>query len=256
MSVSISPSSVAAAKRVGPCERSIGGGLAEPIDLKVVHSASEAKRPVALLIEGRPLIRDCLERCILRAYEVELRTVATVDEALALIRPGKVDLAVLIVDGPAAAEGNLKHISRLVECDGAAPTIVVADGNDLGEIVRVMKAGARGYISTNMPLDVAIEAIKLVRAGGQFLPATSVLDGSYSPPPEETAQPGDALQRIFTARQAAVVEALRKGMANKIIAYELNMQESTVKVHVRNIMKKLKARNRTEVAYLASRLIG
>jgi DNA-binding NarL/FixJ family response regulator len=48
------------------------------------------------------------------------------------------------------------------------------------------------------------------------------------------------------------VEALRRGKANKIIAYELNMRESTVKVHVRNIMKKLKAKNRTEVAFLTN----
>nr|WP_246482341.1 LuxR C-terminal-related transcriptional regulator [Methylopila capsulata] len=56
----------------------------------------------------------------------------------------------------------------------------------------------------------------------------------------------------FTARQAAVVDALRQGKANKIIAYELNMRESTVKVHVRNIMRKLKAKNRTEVAFMTS----
>jgi DNA-binding NarL/FixJ family response regulator len=61
---------------------------------------------------------------------------------------------------------------------------------------------------------------------------------------------------MFTARQAAVIEALRRGKANKIIAYELNLRESTVKVHVRNIMKKLHATNRTEVAYLASRLLN
>ena len=61
---------------------------------------------------------------------------------------------------------------------------------------------------------------------------------------------------LFTARQAAVVEALRRGKANKIIAYELKMRESTVKVHVRNIMKKLHATNRTEVAYLANRLLN
>jgi DNA-binding NarL/FixJ family response regulator len=52
-----------------------------------------------------------------------------------------------------------------------------------------------------------------------------------------------------------VVEALRMGKANKTIAYELNMCESTVKVHVRNIMKRLKARNRTQVAYLTSELL-
>jgi DNA-binding NarL/FixJ family response regulator len=52
-----------------------------------------------------------------------------------------------------------------------------------------------------------------------------------------------------------VIDALRRGKPNKIIANELNMRESTVKVHVRNIMKKLNATNRTQVAYLATRLL-
>jgi DNA-binding NarL/FixJ family response regulator len=56
----------------------------------------------------------------------------------------------------------------------------------------------------------------------------------------------------FTARQWDVLERLKQGKQNKIIAYELNMCESTVKVHIRNIMKKLKARNRTQVVLLTS----
>ena len=58
----------------------------------------------------------------------------------------------------------------------------------------------------------------------------------------------------FTPRQAAVVEAIARGKANKLIARELDMCESTVKVHVRRIMKKLGARNRTEVALIANGL--
>jgi DNA-binding NarL/FixJ family response regulator len=61
---------------------------------------------------------------------------------------------------------------------------------------------------------------------------------------------------VFTHRQLQVVEAIKKGKPNKIIAYELNMCESTVKVHVRTIMKKLHARNRTQVAYLYSASAG
>ena len=67
----------------------------------------------------------------------------------------------------------------------------------------------------------------------------------------------DATERqasFFTSRQSAVVEALKRGKANKIIAYELNMCESTVKVHVRNVMRKLKATNRTEVVYKVNEL--
>ena len=47
------------------------------------------------------------------------------------------------------------------------------------------------------------------------------------------------IEELFTSRQAAVADALRRGKANKTIAYELNMCESTVKVHIRTIMKKL-----------------
>lgn len=168
----------------------------------------------------------------------------------------RVDVAVLILDGHPGDEASMALLQRLVEAAGRSPIIVVGDSDDLDEIVRVMKAGARGYISTGMSLDVAVEAIRLVRAGGQFLPAQSVLEGGVKTEVSTGCEKTDALHRMFTTRQAAVVEALRKGMANKIIAYELNMQESTVKVHVRNIMKKLKARNRTEVAYLANQLLS
>lgn len=254
MSATVLTSASAATKRSILGERQPGRAGGEPIDLNIAHPKEDSTKPVAVLIEGRPLIRDCLARCIRRAYDVDLRTVDTVEDGLAIIHEGNVEVAVLIVDGRADGPGNLELIGRLVNGAAGTSTMVVADGDDLGCIVRVMKAGVRGYISSNMTLDVAIEAIRLVRAGGQFLPADSVLKGD-APPAEMTGcAQTDALHRIFTTRQAAVVDALRKGMANKLIAYELNMQESTVKVHVRNIMKKLKARNRTEVAYLANRL--
>jgi DNA-binding NarL/FixJ family response regulator len=90
----------------------------------------------------------------------------------------------------------------------------------------------------------------LVNAGGTYVPASSLVAAHQS-----SQEPGTSKRLgIFTVRQAAVVEALRKGKANKIIAYELNMRESTVKVHVRSIMKKLKAKNRTEVAFLTNGL--
>jgi DNA-binding NarL/FixJ family response regulator len=56
---------------------------------------------------------------------------------------------------------------------------------------------------------------------------------------------------LVTARELTVIRAIQQGKSNKIIAHELNMCESTVKVHVRNVMKKLKAKNRTEAAIKA-----
>ena len=54
----------------------------------------------------------------------------------------------------------------------------------------------------------------------------------------------------FTRRQSQILDCLRRGMANKLIAYELNMRENTVKVHIRDIMKKLNATNRARALYL------
>jgi len=57
----------------------------------------------------------------------------------------------------------------------------------------------------------------------------------------------------LTTREKSVITSLKRGTSNKVIASELKMSESTVKVHIRNIMKKMKVRNRTEVV---SRVLG
>ena len=127
------------------------------------------------------------------------------------------------------------------------PTVVMSDSESLAHIVKALELGAKGYIPTSVNLDVCIEAIALSMAGGVFVPANGVLAMRQRLCGEiNVVRP---LNEMFTVRQAQVVEALRRGKANKIIAYELNMRESTVKVHVRSIMKKVKATNRTEVAY-------
>jgi DNA-binding NarL/FixJ family response regulator len=112
--------------------------------------------------------------------------------------------------------------------------------------MRAIENGARGYIPTSMTLGIAVEAVRLVEAGGTFVPISCVMPSSQNQ--------GNGGNQLFTARQIMVVEALCRGKANKQIAFELGMCESTVKVHIRHIMRKLKARNRTEVAMMVSNL--
>ena len=61
----------------------------------------------------------------------------------------------------------------------------------------------------------------------------------------------DSRLNVLTGREISVVRAIQQGKSNKVIAYELNMCLSTVKVHVRNVMRKMDARNRTDVAMKA-----
>lgn len=139
------------------------------------------------------------------------------------------------------------EVERLLKDFKGVPVVLVADSDDITQIVHALELGVQGYIPSSIGVRVCVEAIALVLAGGTFVPGSSLLSikklleqsGGEAQPP---------MGGMFTHRQAAVVEALRRGKANKIIAYELNLRESTVKVHIRNIMKKLKATNRTEVA--------
>jgi DNA-binding NarL/FixJ family response regulator len=206
-----------------------------------------------VLIERRALIRDCLRRCLALSCGVNVIAVRNADEWLELSKTTPVSLVILSTIGASNGADVQHDMARLVQAKGAHPMVVISDGDDLEQIVGTLDNGAQGYIPTDLTLDIAIEAMRLVRAGGIFVPASSLVAA------RRTGEAGGAAPRspnsIFTARQAAVVDALRRGKANKVIAYELKMRESTVKVHVRNIMKKLNAKNRTEVAFLANELI-
>jgi DNA-binding NarL/FixJ family response regulator len=133
------------------------------------------------------------------------------------------------------------------------PVIVMGDNEKPSHIAEILSDGVRGYIPTSVSLSVAIGALSLAIAGGVFVPASALLDAGrarWQPPP--------AAGRMFglTACQAAVAEGVARGKPNKIIAHELNLSESTVKVHLRDIMKKLQARNRTEVAFKLHESMG
>lgn len=145
-------------------------------------------------------------------------------------------------------EGSLRaELSKLVAAMGSVPVVVFADSDEPAEVLAALDAGARGYIPGDMQIQAAADAIDLVRAGGIFVPASSISAlGEVIRAAATTIRP---LSDVFTAREAAVAEAIRKGKANKVIAHELHLNETTVRVHVRNILKKLKATNRTEAIY-------
>lgn len=222
-------------------------------EFRRVPAPNEVGNRCVVIIEKRALIRDCLRRCFESASEMKVIAVRSVDECLQISTTTSTSLVIFSVGGTLKNPETLRDIGRLVQGENARPMIVLSDGDDLEQIVSVLDNGARGYIPTDLALDVAVEAVRLVCAGGVFIPASSLVSVRQS---GETPRPAPHNSNgIFTARQAAVVDAVRRGKANKVIAFELKMRESTVKVHVRNIMKKLNAKNRTEVAFMANELL-
>jgi DNA-binding NarL/FixJ family response regulator len=207
-----------------------------------------SKERSLLIIDSRPLDGQCLAGCI-AARKIDMDPVwfSSISEWKRKQNPRHFAAILLNIGGKDVTDPVVAAEIKAITSATDVPTIIMSDSENLSHIVTALELGASGYIPTSVSLDICIEAIALSMAGGIFVPASSVLAMRHHLHNEaNVVQP---LDDFFTVRQGQVVEALRRGKANKIIAYELNMRESTVKVHVRSIMKKVKATNRTEVAY-------
>lgn len=148
-------------------------------------------------------------------------------------------------DSVANINRNDQKFVYLRELSSLGPTIILCDVDSVDSIQAAFDSGVRGYIPTvSTTLEMAIEIMFLINVGGTFVPPTGLAprkNASQGPPNPTTSQ-------SFTPRQSAVLDRLRVGKTNKIIAFELTMSESSVKMHIRNIMRKMNATNRTEVA--------
>lgn len=212
---------------------------------KIDDPLATPKRPGLVVIHPRAFFRDCFVRCLEISYKShDIMAFANIYTWRASPWESAVNPSIVVyfVDGNDASSVTDLQFLEATAID--TPVVIVSDIDDVNYVVRALKGGARGYIPTSLSFNVAVEAVRLVEAGGTFVPVSSLaMDGSKR---ETTEKTGD----LLTERQMMVVEALCQGMANKQIAYELGMSEHTVKVHLRHIMRKLRARNRTEVAVL------
>jgi DNA-binding NarL/FixJ family response regulator len=111
--------------------------------------------------------------------------------------------------------------------------------------------GARGFVLTKTTgLALALSAIRFVQSGGFFAPFDELLSMvPTSPKPTPLLLAGSDL----TARETVVLGLVKEGKTNKVIARELRLSSNTVKVHVHNILRKMKVSNRTEAALILSR---
>jgi DNA-binding NarL/FixJ family response regulator len=215
---------------------------------------SEESIPATIIvIEKRAMLRECLTRCFEAALGTAVISFASVEDWVEVKDQKPACIIVLSIGDAARKESLQRDLGLLRRVASYLPITLLADDEEPSEVAAALECGARGYIPTTVTLAIAIEAIRLVRAGGVYVPARHLMAASRQ---SEYASADKHLGDItLTGREAAVLDALCRGKANKVIASELNVRESTVKVHVRNLMRKLKAKNRTEVAYLAQELI-
>jgi DNA-binding NarL/FixJ family response regulator len=202
---------------------------------------------VVAVVESSPFLRECIRRSMQSALSVPVVTYSTLSELGTEHHDTSTQLVVLsLMD--AGSEACANALKDLSEFGSGRPIIVLASTNDAKLAHAVIRWGAKGYIPVTMGFEIAIEVVRFVLAGGIYVPPDHLLA-----PDRVSLQAPTTLSRpnLLTSRELAVVRAIQEGKSNKIIAHELNMCLSTVKVHVRNVMEKMNAKNRTDVAMKA-----
>lgn len=223
----------------------------------VTQGAARTSRLRVGLVDGFAFTRGCLvEALTTSGFGL---AVEAFDKVSSLVTSGLRGLDVLLYyDHEQAPSGILSTATacRMQEEFAEVPVIILSDALQAltpQTLRAALKCGVRGFVSTQtFEIKTVSAAIRFVTAGGIFAPVDLLLvDETKAVPMVDDAAPPAGL---LTPRQVTVLSLLQQGKANKNIAYELGMSESTVKVHIRNIMRKMGATNRTQALYKIQQL--
>ena len=226
-----------------------------------LHQKTDKSAAVVLVIDSLELRRAGVVS-FLAPWAVDGNIqIVQIDPAEAVQRPNDatIKLILLVIGAHGVAECEPQAwIAALHEKYADTPLVLVSEREEPEEVVAAFKAGARGFIPMSVTPPVAMQAFTFIMSGGSFFPPTALIQCTHVASSvtvvakKEIAMVADV--RGLTTRQQEVLERLRQGESNKLIGRQLKLRESTVKVHIRQIMRKLGATNRTQAALCAVQL--
>jgi DNA-binding NarL/FixJ family response regulator len=199
-----------------------------------------------LLVDDHVLIRDAL-RGVLKelAADAEVFEASDCRQAIRMIEAHP-DLHLILLDLNLPDRDGFAVLADLRNRHATISLVVLSALHDRETVLKALDLGALGFIPKSAPRDVMVNALRLIFAGGIYIPPEALgrLESKDRQP--VSGRPVRPADLGFTERQMEVLALMMQGKSNKAISRFLNVAEPTVKHHVTAILKALKVANRTE----------
>ena len=196
-----------------------------------------------LIADDHDLLRETLSMFLASEGSIDTALASTLDAALDLIHSEeKFDLIMLDYNMPGMA--GLNGLKRAMEASGGSPVALMSGiaSRSVGE--EALSFGAAGFVPKTLAAKTLVNAVRFMAMGEKYAPI------DFMTADDPTVAPNPLAQKL-SRRELQVLEGLSKGKSNKEIARDLDLQEPTIKLHVKTLYRKIGAANRTQAALIA-----
>lgn len=162
---------------------------------------------------------------------------------------------VVLLDLHMAGTGGLEALRLLAEDVPEAQVIMLTVSENADDLLETLRAGARGYLLKNIDTEFLLESIRRAARGESVMSpqiAHKLADSLRVPPRDTAAAVADINPSKLSPREREIIVMLARGASNKEIARQLELSESTIKIHVQGILRKLNIAKRVQAAVYAA----
>lgn len=206
-----------------------------------------------LVVDDHPLVREGVRFTLDALQEgIEVFEAETAEDAFGLIDQHP-DLGLVLLDLGLPGMPGLAALEELRSRGCNARVVVVSASSAQSDVVAALNSGAAGFIPKLSSSDVMIQALRLVLAGGVYIPPQALGTLDTHGPAVSGAGPKSLRQLGLSERQQQVLALVAQGKPNKVIASDLKIAEPTVKAHITEILRVLQVTNRSQAMIVARR---
>lgn len=196
-----------------------------------------------LVVDDHTLVLDMISSLLASEDDIQVESSENFQCALKMLNTGR-PYDVTLLDFSMPGMTGLEGLTAALDAAQGKPVAIMSGVASKETALKAISAGAAGFIPKTMQAKSLVNAVRFIATGEIFVPNVFI-DGTKDTPDD------NPLAKDLSNREYEVLEGVCRGLANKEIARELDLREVTIKLHMKNLCRKIEANNRTHAAMIA-----